>query len=76
MTNKAFEFNIPVFILAFLGGVIYVTFIDYPKPKAVIKYPTPYNVDKNVYKGLSDECYKFDVKEVECKGNTVPQPII
>ena len=73
--DKYFQFNIPVFILAFICGIIYVIY-DAPKPKIVIKYPTPYNVNKNVYRGLTDECYKFQVQEVKCTDNTLPQPII
>lgn len=73
--NKVFQFNIPVFILAFICGIAYVIFNN-PKPKVIIKYPTPYNIDKNIYRSLTDECYKFEVKEVKCTDNTLQQPII
>jgi hypothetical protein len=73
--EKVFYLNIPVFIIAFIGGLIYV-YITLPKPKAIIKYPTPYNFNKYTYKGLSDDCYKFKAKEVKCTSNTLPQPII
>ncbi len=73
--KKVFKFNIPVFILAFICGILYVLIVN-PEVKSVIKYPTPYNVHKNIYRGLSDECYKFEAKEVKCTNNTLAQPII
>ncbi len=73
--EKSFKFNLPVFIIAFICGIIYIIYNN-PQPKAIIKYPTPYNINKNVYKGLSDECYMFEVHEVKCTKNALPQPII
>lgn len=72
---KHFTLNILAFIIAFAVGILYV-FIDTPKQRNVIKYPTPYNSNKMVYKGLTDECYKFKVKEVKCTDKAIPQPII
>jgi hypothetical protein len=42
----------------------------------IIKYPTPYNAENIVYKGLSGDCYKFKMNEVECTDDTIDQPII
>ena len=74
-STKHFTFNIISFVLAFLFGLLYV-YIDVPKERSVIKYPTPYNVEKMVYKGLNDECYKFKATEVKCTSKAIPQPII
>lgn len=73
--TKHFTLNIIAFVIAFIFGIFY-TFIDVPKERSVIKYPTPYNVNKMVYKGLNDECYKFKATEIKCTVNAIPQPII
>ncbi len=72
---KQFHFNIAAFIVAFVIGIIYV-YIDAPKARIVVKYPTPYNANKIVYKGLNEDCYKFKAIEVECTKDAVAQPII
>lgn len=74
-TSKHFRFNFLAFILTFILGMFYV-YVDTPKPKMIIKYPTPYNVDKIVYKGLDEECYKFKAKEVKCTDQAIDQPIV
>lgn len=73
--NRHFSLNIFSFFAAFLIGLLYV-YIDTPKTRNIIKYPTPYNANKMVYKGLTNECYKFKATEVKCKPNAIPQPII
>ena len=75
MPIKEFQFNLLYFFMAFVVGMLYV-YLDSPKPRIIIKYPTPYNIDKLIYKGLSEECYKFKVKEVECSQEAISQPII
>lgn len=75
MGNKHFRLNIISFVIAFIIGMIYV-YINAPEQRLIIKYPTPYNVNKMVYKGLSDDCYKFKAKEVKCTQNAIEQPII
>jgi len=73
--EKKFQFNIFYFFIAFIVGIFYV-YLDSPKPRIIIKYPTPYNTDKLTYKGLSEDCYKFHVKEVKCTNEALKQPII
>ena len=75
ISAKKFEFHFFWFTTAFLVGIVYVI-VDSPKKKAVIKYPTPYNVDKTTYRGISGECYKVNVKEVKCSENAKHQTII
>ena len=72
---KKFTFNFFAFIIAFAIGIFYV-YISSPKPKIIIKYPTPYNADKIVYKNDYDICYKYQVEEVKCTEKTIEQPII
>ena len=75
MKEKVFKFNILSFFMAFILGVFYV-YISSPKPRIIIKYPTPYNVNKLLYEGESGECYKFKIEEVKCTKDAIPQPII
>jgi len=49
-----FKFNFFAFIIAFAIGIFYV-YISTPKPKIVIKYPTPYNSNKIVYRNDNDK---------------------
>ena len=73
---KSFKFNIFAFIIAFSFGILYV-YISAPKPQIIIKYPTPYNANKIVYRNPnSDMCYKYEVQEVKCLDNAIDQPII
>ncbi len=74
--QKSFRFNILTFILGFAIGLLYIFYIDDNKQREIIKYPTPYNVQSNVYRGLSEDCYKFAVEEVECTQNALQQPIM
>lgn len=53
------------FILALCFG-IFLTYISTPPPKVVIKYPTPDNVKKIVYRDTADTCYKYKAKQVQC----------
>ena len=73
---KTFSFNFLAFIIAFAIGIFYV-YISTPKPHVVIKYPTPYNADKIVYKHYdTNTCYKYKVEEVKPVDNAIEQPII
>lgn len=73
--EKTFKFNILAFVVAFVFGMAYV-YLSSPKPKIVVKYPTPYNAKKLTYKGLTDECYQFEASEVECTDDAIEQPIV
>jgi hypothetical protein len=74
-SSKRFRFNILAFVIAFGLGILYV-YLDSPKQRMIIKYPTPYNIDKIVYKGLDEECYKFKANEVKCTNKAIDQPIV
>ena len=65
MINILEYVNPIAFIAAFCLG-IFIVYISVPEPKVIIKYPTPDNVEKNVYKDMSDTCYKYKAKEVKC----------
>jgi hypothetical protein len=74
--QRNFRFNFLTFILGFAIGILYIFYIDENRQREIIKYPTPYNVQKTVYKGIADDCYKFTVKEVQCTKDALIQPIM
>ena len=53
------------FFVAFAIG-IFLTYIYSPPKKIIIKWPTPENAGKVVYKDNADTCYKYNAKEVAC----------
>jgi hypothetical protein len=73
--DKVFRFDFLAFIIAFAIGIFYV-YIASPKPKIIIKYPTPYNANRVVYRNENDICYKYQVEEIKCTDKAVEQPII
>jgi len=75
MKNKVFKFNFIAFFIAFFIGFIYI-YLSAPKQKIIIKYPNPYNINKNIYKNQNDLCYKYEVSEIECTNKAINQPII
>ena len=54
-----------VLIIAFCVG-IFLTYVSTPAPNIVIKYPTPQNAGKVVYRDSADMCYKYKSKKVQC----------
>ena len=58
-------FNIQYFLVSFLIGMFFV-YITSPIPDIIIKYPTPDNIGKIIYKDSADMCYVYDLKEVVC----------
>lgn len=75
MLNKI---NFLYFIAAFAVGLL-LCYILTPPPEIVVKFPSPYNAGKVIYRDKADSCYKFDAKMVECpldKSLIKPQPIM
>jgi len=73
--NKVFKMKWTFFFLAFALGIFYV-YISSPKPRIIIKYPTPYNANKVVYQNNEKLCYKYSAEEVNCTNDALPQPIM
>jgi len=74
MKEKVFKFNILAFFIAFIIGIFYV-YVSSPKPRIIVKYPTPYNANKLLYQSDAGECFKFKIEEVKCTPDAIPQPI-
>ncbi len=52
-------------IIGFAIGIFYV-YISIPKPKIIIKHPTPDNAGKVVYHDKEQNCYKYMAEEIKC----------
>lgn len=61
-----FNYIIPqYFFIALIIGLI-VTYFSVPEYTDVIKYPTPENAGKIIYKDHADVCYKYKANETNC----------
>ncbi len=64
--------DLNVFIISFFIGM-FMVYITVPYPEIVIKFPTPYNSNKIVYKDSADMCYVYDSKETTCSGKNISE---
>lgn len=65
------------FFLAFGVGLC-VCYVFTPPPKVVVKFPTPANVGKVIYKGddkTDHQCYAYSAKRVTCTSDAKEQPL-
>ena len=61
------------FISFFIG--MFLVYISVPTPEVIIRYPTPFNAGKVVYKDNADMCYVYDSKEVGCTADAIDTPL-
>lgn len=74
MEKSSFHLNWYAFLISFALGITYVYFTN-PVPKAVFKYPNPYNAGKVVYQNEGDACYIYSAEKVTCTADSIKQPI-
>jgi hypothetical protein len=70
-----FRYRLIIFLVSFSIGMLYVYTVT-PHRRAIVKYPTPFNAGKIVYKDDTDgTCYTYKAQQTDCpvKG-AVPQP--
>jgi len=53
------------FFISLFIGLLLVYSIQ-PQPEILIKYPTPDNAGKIIYKDNADVCYIYESEEVKC----------
>lgn len=57
-----------------------MTYLIKPAPKVIIKFPSPYNVGKIMYRDKSDTCFMYKSEAVECdnqgEGIILHQPLL
>lgn len=71
------KFNSLALILSFTVGIIYMMF-TVPRPKIVVKFPTPDISDSEIFNTAQGSCYKVATKEVSCPKdgkNVKSQPV-
>lgn len=61
--------SLPIFIISLAIG-IFLVYITNPPKDIIYVYPTPENVDKLQYKDTLDNCFKYDMNEVQCPPNS------
>lgn len=59
------KINIYYFLISLTVGLLFA-YLFTPQPEVIIKYPTPENAGKVVYKDVNDVCYKYKANEVSC----------
>ena len=62
------------FFCAFAIGLL-ACYIMTPPPTVVVKFPSPYNAGKVVYKDKAQNCFMFNADKVECPNDALPQPL-
>ena len=66
------------FFIAFAIGLFFV-YVFTPPPQVVVKFPSPYNSGKIIYKDKNDSCYKYEAENVSCpldRSMIRPQPLL
>jgi hypothetical protein len=55
-----------LYLVASFAVGLAIMMLTVPKPRVVVKFPSPDNVDTHVYKGSDNTCYKIAADEEEC----------
>ena len=64
--------SLKCFFISFCIGM-FVVYITVPLPEIIIRYPTPHNAGKIIYKDNADMCYVYDARETKCPSEGVIQ---
>jgi len=62
------HFEIMPFLIGFVVGIVGIL-IWKPKPRVIIKYPHPTNIEQLTYRDPNGVCYTYKSKEVSCDAN-------
>lgn len=63
------------FVVAFGVGLL-LTYTVVPAPSVVVKFPTPYNAGRVIYKAEDRNCYKYRADEVACPLNSPEKDLV
>lgn len=73
------QLHLTALIASFAIGMLF-TYIVTPPPKVIVKFPSPYNAGKVMYRDKSDTCYMFKSEAVDCEsdahGSVLAQPLL
>lgn len=71
--------HLTALIASFAIGILF-TYLMTPPPKVIVKFPSPYNAGKVLYRDKSDTCYMFKSESVDCEskihGSVLAQPLL
>lgn len=70
--------NFFYFMISFSIG-LFICYITTPKPEIILKFPSPTNAGKVIYKDKAGECYAYKAEKADCpqdKKLVKPQPIL
>tara|TARA_B110001452_G_C14981321_1_gene343036 strand:- start:11 stop:247 length:237 start_codon:yes stop_codon:yes gene_type:complete len=56
--------NFPIFLLSLLFGLVFIYFND--DKQKILVYPTPHNVHKIEYKDKAENCFEYNMEEIQC----------
>lgn len=67
----------PIWFFAAFGVGLCICYVFTPSPTVVVKFPTPANAGKIVYRSEADEssCYSYKADRVQCTANAKEQPL-
>ena len=57
--------NLKFFLVAFAVGLL-VCYVMAPAPEVVVKFPSPYNAGKVVYKDKAGTCFMYKADKSSC----------
>jgi len=57
--------NFKAFLISFAAGLLYIYLTDDYK-KVIVVYPTPINIEKNIFMDKSNNCFKYRLSEATC----------
>lgn len=59
------KLNPVAFFISFFIGLL-ICYIMEPDQKIVVKFPSPINADKIIYKDIDNSCYKIKASKESC----------
>ena len=66
--------SIPLFILSFMLGMVYI-YLSNPPQRSILIYPTVDNNNNFQYKDKADQCFDLSAKLVDCTNSAKNIPI-
>lgn len=55
-----------LYLVASFAVGLAIMMLTVPKPRVVVKFPSPDNADTHIFKGSDNTCYKIAADEEEC----------
>jgi hypothetical protein len=75
---KLFKRIDPLLFFASLAIGLFFVYVFTPPPQIIMKFPSPHNAGKIVYRDKSDSCYVYKADSVSCPRDPTkikPQPV-